>query len=234
MLSAFTKSIAQLGDPRILRVLGWTMLICFGLLAGVWAAAWAGIAAVPVDSVTWLPSWIAGVFRGVAWLTSFLLSWLLFPVLSSAVIGLFLDAVMDAVERRHYPGLPAPRAQPMPEILAGAAKFLALGLAVNLLLFPFYLLLGPFGVLLAVLVNGYLIGREYFEMVALRRVDPGTAGALYGEHRGRVVRWGIVAAALALVPGVNLVAPIIATAMMVHLFQPLSPAAGGTGPRPQR
>ncbi|MBL8669797.1 MAG: EI24 domain-containing protein [Alphaproteobacteria bacterium] len=234
MLAAFLKSISQLGDPRILRVLGWTVLICIGLLIGVWAGAWAGIASVPVESVSWLPSWIAGVFRGVAWLTSFLLSWLLFPVLSGAVMGLFLDAVMDAVERRHYPGLSAPRPQPMAEILSSALKFLALGLIVNLLLFPFYLFLGPFGLLLAILVNGYLIGREYFEMVALRRLEPAAAAALYDGNRGRVIRWGMAAAALALVPGVNLVAPIIATAMMVHLFQPLSSAARGSPAGTQR
>jgi uncharacterized protein involved in cysteine biosynthesis len=68
-------------------------------------------------------------------------------------------------------------------------------------------------------VNGYLLGREYFELVALRRVDATEAEAMRSRFRGRMFLAGLVTAFLLTVPFVNLVAPIIGTAAMVHLFE---------------
>ena len=68
-------------------------------------------------------------------------------------------------------------------------------------------------------VNGYLLGREFFELVALRRIGLEEVRNLRKAHRGRLFLAGIVIAFLFTVPGLNLVAPVIATAVMVHLFE---------------
>ena len=68
-------------------------------------------------------------------------------------------------------------------------------------------------------MNGYLLSREYFELVALRRIGPVEARALRKAHRGRLFVAGVIITLLLTVPGVNLLAPVVATAAMVHLFE---------------
>ena len=149
------------------------------------------------------------------------LTWLLFPVVATAVSGIFLDRVAVAVEDRHYPGLPAAREQGIVEAVAMAARFLALSLLLNLLALPVYLLLPAVNFLLFYLLNGYLIGREYFEQAALRRLDPAEAAALRKRYGARIVTLGALFAFLMTIPLVNLVAPVFATAAMIHLFEGL-------------
>jgi hypothetical protein len=67
--------------------------------------------------------------------------------------------------------------------------------------------------------NGYLLGREYFEVVALRRLDAAARGSVPPLRSAGLPRgfdWGLLA-----VPVVNLVAPLIATAFMLHVFEAL-------------
>ena len=79
-------------------------------------------------------------------------------------------------------------------------------------------------------VNGYLLGREYFEQVALRRLDPAAARMLRRAHQGQVLLAGVVIAFLLTVPLVNLIAPIVATAFMLHLVTGLTrPGAQAKG-----
>ena len=92
-------------------------------------------------------------------------------------------------------------------------------IAFNLLALSVSLIVPPLGVITFYLVNGYLLGREYFELVALRRLDPATATALRRRYRWRVLIAGIVIAVLVSIPFVNLLAPVLGTAFMVHVFQ---------------
>jgi uncharacterized protein involved in cysteine biosynthesis len=68
-------------------------------------------------------------------------------------------------------------------------------------------------------LNGYLLGREYFDAVALRRADWRAAQRLWRQHRLRFVLTGTVVAALFVLPVVNLVAPIVGLAAAVHLVE---------------
>jgi len=89
---------------------------------------------------------------------------------------------------------------------------------------PFYALLfffPPAYFLLFYSVNGYLIGREYFEVVAFRRMHPSTAKAFRRAHMGRVFAAGVLIAFMLTIPFINLVVPVIATMFMVHLFNSL-------------
>jgi uncharacterized protein involved in cysteine biosynthesis len=68
-------------------------------------------------------------------------------------------------------------------------------------------------------LNGYLFGREYYEIVALRRLDEKRAGDLRRRNSGRIFLAGVVIAFMLTVPLLNLIAPVIATAFMVHIFE---------------
>ena len=142
----------------------------------------------------------------------------MFPAVISVVIGLFLEDIAAAVEARHYPDLSQPEEQSVLPALIVALRYLGVLVALNLVLLVF-LLLGPLFPFVFYAVNGYLLGREYFELVAMRRLGPDAARRLRLAHKGELFLAGVVMAFLLTVPVVNLLAPVVITATMVHLIQ---------------
>ena len=112
--------------------------------------------------------------------------------------------------------------------LAAALKFTITLIAVNLIALPLYLV-PVLSVIVFYGANAYLLGREYFELVALRRLDPRTARGLWRSQRWRFFIAGLLMTALLTIPVVNLVASLLAAAFMVHLVITLNyPAARPT------
>jgi uncharacterized protein involved in cysteine biosynthesis len=151
-------------------------------------------------------------------LAALFVAWLLFPAMTLLILGFFLDRVVAAVERRHYPDLPPARQIGMGEAVASALRILALAVAINLALLPVYFL-PPINLFIYYGLNGYVVGREYFELVALRRLDGAAARAMWGRHRSRLILAGVVIVFLLSVPLFNLVAPVMAAAFMLHVFE---------------
>jgi len=132
--------------------------------------------------------------------------------------------VVSAVEARHYPNEPAARPQPISEVLATTVKFALMVIALNVLFLPVYLILffvPPLNLVLYYVLNGYLVSREFYELVALRRLEPRPARRLRRAHRGRILLAGIVVVFIMTIPIVNFITPVLATAFMVHVFQNL-------------
>ena len=123
-------------------------------------------------------------------------------------------------EPRGRPGEALPTAQ---AIWTGV-RFGLLVLAVNLALLP-TLLLG-IGAVAMVLANAYLLGREYFEMVAMRHMPPDEARALRKHNAPRVLAAGFIPALLAVVPFVNIITPLFSTVYFVHIFKRIRGRAG--------
>jgi CysZ protein len=86
---------------------------------------------------------------------------------------------------------------------------------------PFYLVPG-LNLVVYYVLNGYLLGPEYFEVVALRRLDEKSALALRRKYRAKVTFAGAGTALLLTIPFINMVAAVLGTAAMVHLFQSLN------------
>lgn len=221
MLKALFAAFADLSDPAIRRVLWKSLALALAVLVGLAVLLW------------WLATWLADMETGwldtvVEFATGFgvvILAWLLFPAAVTGVLGLFLDEVAEAVERRRYPALPPARVQPWGEIMRQTLAFAAVALGLNLLLLPLYILLFWFPPAYAALfygVNGYLLGREYFEQVAARRLDAAAATKLRQAYQGRIVGAGVAIAFLLTVPILNLIAPVLATAFMLHLSMALT------------
>jgi CysZ protein len=162
--------------------------------------------------------WVAAIasFLGVVVALFFAM-----PPVISLVAGFFLDEIAGEVERTHYPADLPGREQPLARSLLLAVKFAALVLVVNI--GALMLALVP-GVNLVAwwLANGYLLGREYFELAAMRFRSPEEARALRRRHRGRVFLGGLMIAAMMAIPILNLATPIVATAFMVHVHKRLS------------
>jgi CysZ protein len=229
MIQALIAAFTDLREPGIRRVLGKSLILALGVLALTAVLVWLLVVWLTDLQIGWLDS----IIEFAAGLGVVVLAWLLFPVAVSSTVGVFLDEVSDAVEARHYPALPPAPGQPLAAEIKSALAFAGIALALNLLLLPLYLLLfflPPLYALIFYGVNGYLLGREYFEQVALRRLDPAAARMLRRAHQGQVLLAGVVIAFLLTVPLVNLIAPVVATAFMLHLVTGLTrPGAQAKG-----
>ena len=221
MFGAFSKAIGQLSDPAMRRAVWAGMGVAIVVFAGLWTVIGYLLTNTALFEWGWLET-VTDLLGGVATLV---LTWLLFPGIISAVISLMLEGIAHAVEARHYPHLGQASGLPFSQSLVSSLRFLAVMIVLNMGMLVF-LFLGPVFPFVFYGVNGYLLSREYFEMVAFRRVGPADARALRKAHQGPLLVAGVVIAFLLTVPLVNLLAPIIATAVMVHLFEAWRPHKG--------
>lgn len=195
--------------------------LSLGLAVLTFAVLWLAVAALLYHAslFDWrVLNWLVDLLGGLAVLG---LTWLLFPAAVTLIMGFYVERVAAAVEAVAYPGLGPPRAQPWREIVAVTLRLTLLTLLLNLLALPAYLLLPGLNIFLFLALNGYLFGRGYFEVVALRRLDMGAARRVRSRFAGRIFLGGVVIAGLFALPLVNLVAPVIATAFMLHIFEAL-------------
>jgi len=226
ILSAILKAVSQITDRRFLWVLVLGVGLTLALLIAFFLVFVALLSAVLPDSFS-LP-WIGeinltGAVIGWVGLPVFLfLSAVLMVPVASAFMGIFLEQVADAVEDRHYPGLPPARAIGLIEGLGDSVKFLGVVVAVNLVALVGYILLAPIAPLLFWVVNGYLLGREYGQLVALRRRDAAGAYAFRRANSGRLFLAGVVMAVPLTIPVINLLVPILGAASFTHLYHMLS------------
>ena len=222
IFSCFFKALGQIGDPRFRRVMGLGVLLALALLAAVYAGFLVLINSfVPgtIDLIFVGP--ITGIDALLGWGSLFLmlgLSVFLMVPVASAFSGLFLEEIADAVEDRHYPGLPPVTPVRLGYSLVDSLNFLGLVIAANVLALVLYIFAGPFIPVVFWAVNGWLLGREYFTLVATRRLGREGAKALRAQNSGRIWLAGILMAAPLSVPLVNLVIPVLGVATFTHLF----------------
>jgi CysZ protein len=213
--AAFARAFGQLGDSRVLAVLGKSMGVTLLIFAALAVALWRG-------TVLGIERYAAGwgeVGGLAALLLALIAGWLAFRILALAVLQFFADEVVRAVEARHYPAAAAAaRELTVAEDARNAFRGIGRALVVNALALPVALLLLVTGVgtaLLFLAVNAWLLGRELMDMVWLRhRPSPDAAPPL--SRLTRLALGGIVAAML-LVPFLNLLAPVLGAAAATHL-----------------
>ena len=156
----------------------------------------------------------------------------LVPAVTALVAGYFLDDAAAVVEREHYPGEPPGQALTVGRAMLYGARFAALSLMVNIV--ALLLVFIPGVNLVAFFVaNGYLLGREYFELAAGRFRPMPEAAALRQRHRGTVFVAGLLIAALVIVPILNLLTPLFGIALMVHVYQGVKGQESGIGNQKQ-
>ena len=210
MLSAFTLSLAQLGDRRILSVLVKSLALTLAVFAALGTGVWFAIGRWGMQDGN--GGFVAAILAGLLLIVSL---WLLFRLVALAVLQLFADEVVAAVEARHYPATAASaRKLGLAEELRQGLRGLGRALGYNLLALPVALLLLPTAIGPAVVfgvVNAVLLGRELSDMVAVRHAGVAIPGQLT-----RVVLGGVVVLLL-MVPLVNLLAPVLGAAMATHL-----------------
>lgn len=218
MISAFAKSLGQLGDRAILKVLLWTVLLSLLAFAGLGWVLFIGFDLILGRSFGTFQS-ATGLAGILAFLATVFGAWLLWRIVAISILQLFADFIIDAVEARHYPAQAATAKAPDWQVsLRLALKSLARAIGYNILALPVYFVLLFTGIgapLVFLIVNALLVGRDLSEMVAQRHTGKGKSLLLLPRPTRFIL--GLIANILLLVPFVNLLAPIIAACMATHL-----------------
>jgi uncharacterized protein involved in cysteine biosynthesis len=226
IFSAFLAAIGQLGDRRFRRVVLLGTLLALALLVAIYAGFLQLVWWLSPDSID-LPviGPVTGVETLLGWASVLLMTllsvFLMVPV-ASAFTGLFLEDVVDAVEDRHFPGLPPGKTQAFGDAVLQSVNFLGLVIAANLAALFIYPFVGPAIPLVFWSVNGFLLGREYFTMVAQRRMPREAVTAMRRRNRGRIWLAGTLMAAPLSIPLVNLLVPVLGAATFTHIFHRLA------------
>ena len=228
MFSGLFKAIRQLDDPNIQRIIIGTILLSAVIFAAlVFGAGWL-FATLAVSGIAFIDWGIAFLGGGAAFVAGIFI----YPAITGLLLSFVLNPVVQSVEARHYPYLPAPRNESAVEILGHGVRYFGTAVFLNLAVLIFALPVMLATVILAPLIpfvfyalNGYLLGREYFEIVSVRRLDPHIARALRKRHKIRIFICGVVIAVLMTLPLVNWLMPVIATAFMVHVFADIQTSA---------
>ncbi|MGD9480709.1 sulfate transporter family protein [Shinella sp. G-2] len=229
IFDAARLSLANLFAPEtrsvFWKVLGLTFLalvvLWFGLRESFIAFAWPWLEGAMMPDLPQWAGWLTFVFGIVASLGLALgLALLLAPV-TAIIAGFFLDDVAEVIEKRDYAADRPGVALPLGQAIAGSVKFLGIVLLGNLLAL-FLLFIPGVNLVAFFLVNGYLLGREFFEFAAMRHRTPAEARLFRAKHASTVLIAGMLVTAFLAIPVVNLLTPLFAAGLMVHLHKALS------------
>jgi CysZ protein len=217
IISSIRLALSQLFAPKFRGVLWKSLGLTIALLVGLWFTFDLGFSMFLIPMLgadSWaatILSWImgAGLIVGMGFLIA--------PA-TSIFGGLFIDDIAAEVERKHYPNDRPGQPLPTATSLVLSLKFTVLVIATNLL--ALLLLLVP-GVNLIVFfaANGYLLGREYFQFVALRFMSVEEVDEMRQHFSSRIFLAGLVIAGFLAIPLVNLLTPLFAAAFMTHVFK---------------
>ena len=222
VLTPMARAIAQLGDRTfrdvLLRCLAWSALCFIALhVLAVWLVQrvlqWHG----PLG-------WAGDLLTTVG--ATLLTLWLFLP-LAAAISTLYLSRIAAAVERRYYPFLPPAEGASVASQAWDGIVLCTRILGFSVVSFALALILPGVGIVLAWAIAAYALGRGLFVTVAMRRMRRREADVLYRRFRWQILAQGGLMAALAWLPVVNLLIPLLGTAAMVHVLDDALAESGG-------
>lgn len=231
ILTDFFKALGQIDDRAFRRVLFLGLGLTIAFLVGLYAA-WLALVDVIADGplvlpfvgeVTWIGSLLNWGGLGVIVLMSI---FLMIPV-ASAITSFFLEDVADAVEAKYYPTLmPAPKVGFF-DALSDTALFFFVLIGANIAALFAYAILPFLAVPIFYALNGYLLGREYFTIAAMRREGRAGAKEMRRQFSGQIWIAGILMALPLTIPIMNLFIPILGAATFTHLYHRLAQTQAG-------
>jgi CysZ protein len=232
MLDAAVKALSQILSPPMRSILwrsiGLALVLIVALAIGLqWLLSWFAVSGedwaeamlgsgfhTPLNILAWIVSIAAGL--GVVFGAVFLM-----PAITSLVASVFVDEVADHVEREHYPAEHPGTALPIGLAMTEGIKTALLTILVYLIALPFVFVAGA-GFIAFFIATAWLMGREYFELAAMRFRPPAEAKAMRKENAAVVFTAGLIIAAFVSIPIVNLATPLFGMAFMVHMHKRLS------------
>ncbi len=163
------------------------------------------------DSALW--SWLSGM-------GATLLAYFLFPGIMPIFVNFFDNRIASLIEARDYPAA-APIDPPFWPEFRHDVRFSLMAVSLNILALPLYLV-PVIGQVIFYVLNGHLLGKEFFVMVARRYRPLPEALALRKKQSRIVFSGGVLLTILATIPVLNLFAPFWGIAVMTHLYHSIS------------
>ena len=220
MINLFLFSFSQLPDPKFRRVIIKAILLSVFVFVFLAIIVWFILSETNFFTF-WLFESFADMLGGF---TAIVIAWLLFPTLASFFITLFLEDIVEAVESRHYPSILSEKINNSSATVIISLRFTTIALFLNILAIPFYFFtiwFPPLGIFVFYCLNGYLLGREYFELVALRHIKMEDIPSIRQSNRWQLFLFGSVTTFLFTIPIINFLAPILGVTGMTHFFRKL-------------
>ncbi len=225
MLADFGKAVAQFKDPKFTKTVIKALVITGGVLfLTIIPFYW--MLEIILPETLKIP--FLGVYHPEAWLnqiafgfTIFAIVFLMFPI-AFLVVGFFLDDIAEAVETKHYPHLPKVKPLKISEIIGDAIRLFFIMIFANLVAIIIFFAIPPLAPFIFYIVNGFLLGREYFQLVAMRRLGEKAATKMRKMYRGEIWIAGILMAIPLTIPIVNILVPLLGVATFTHMFHRLS------------
>ncbi len=221
MINDAFEAASQIFTPPFRRVM-WRSL---GLTAAVLVLAGIGLDRLAVSYIHVGPAWLSYVLSAVVALGLVVGLIVLAPPTTSLVASFYLDDIATIVERSIDPHGPPGRPLPLGPSIALGVRFALLSIVVNLVVLALTIFTGV-GLAAFFVLNGYLLGREYFELAAMRHASAEEARALFDRHMLEVFAAGAIVAVLVAIPVVNLLTPLFATAYLTRVYKRIARSPG--------
>jgi len=232
MLDAAVKALSQILSPPMRSILWRSIGLALVLIVVVAIGLQRLLSWLATSGEGWAEALLGPSFQTTlnvfAWIVSIAASLgivfgavLLMPAITSLVASLFVDDVADHVEREHYPAERPGDALPLSIAITEGVKTASLTILVYLIALPFVLFAGA-GFIIFFVATAWLLGREYFELAAMRFRSPQEAKAMRKDNAATVFTAGLFIAAFVSIPIVNLATPLFGMAFMVHMHKRLS------------
>lgn len=221
MISSFLETFRQLKDPKILKALTLATLLT---LLSILLALTLGVALL--DSIldtfsntlqSWFgkgESWFRGIAQFMGGTLILIISYFFFAGIHGAFVGIFIDDILDTIQQKHYPDIPWEKAPSFLTSLSFSLRILLLTLFLNSLAFPIFILgwfIPPIGLTLQILLNGYLLGKEYGQLVEFRFPKE--------DSKAPIPKYfinGNISAIIWVIPILNFIAPILLAGSILH------------------
>ena len=218
MIKNYILSIQQINDQRFWKPILWsgilTLITFLVILIAGWSfAGWFFDHLLSYFDFIKEGSWLKTAFRFILSIFAFLIGFFFFGSIQSAYLGIFIDQVIDGIQAKHYPEIQLRPPPTLSKSVIIAIKLIVLSFVINILASPLFLLgwfCPPLGISIQVLVNGYLIGKEYMTTVEER------LPINFSKVKKSYTLYGASGSALWMIPVVNLFAPILVCASIFH------------------
>lgn len=208
----FGKTIESLFKVKLLGI----MLICAAIAIFIVLCAVGGIVWISAFFITFETGWLNTLFNWLLGILTGIGGWFMLPVLTVLAASFFQETVIKKVEEIYYPDSTQQEKLIFIKELWQDIKFTILAISLNLLILPLYFI--GIGLMMSILLNSYLLGREFFESAAGYHIGKRKARELGNKNKTAVYGGGLVITVLTLVPVLNLIMPIFAVIWMVHVY----------------
>ena len=211
LLTAVLLSLQSLLRPAIFAILIWSIVLTLGCSLLFVGGVTMGLHHLQLVGNYWLSMGLDVVGS----LGAGVLAWFLLPILMPSIAALFEDTLIRRLQRLHYPDAPLQEVPFWPS-LWGELKVTLLGLGLNIICLPLYLIPGV-NLVTYYTLNGYLLGRSFFTLAGQHFTSSGPLTQLRQRHRLALILAGVLLVALSNIPLVGLFAPVLGLILMTHL-----------------